>query len=80
MSFNVKAYYLIYCLCFSISLVSGQNQKLADSLIALYNSGNYQGDEATLLSNIAVNEKNPEFVHVRFWAESGIMRDPHPES
>ncbi len=59
MSFKVKANFVICFLCFTFHFVSGQNQKLADSLIALYKSGKYQGDEATMLSNIAVNEKNP---------------------
>ena len=60
MFFKEKAYYVICFLCISIHFVSGQNQKLADSLIAHYKSGIYQGDEAAILSNIAVNEKNPE--------------------
>jgi len=60
MSFKVKVNIVIYFLCFTFHFVSGQNQKLADSLIALYKSGKYQGGEVVILNDIAVNEKKPE--------------------
>lgn len=55
-----KEYYLIGCICIFSFLVTGQNQKLADSLINQYQSANYQGDESILLLKIAENEQNPE--------------------
>lgn len=60
MFFKVKANFVLIFLCFTIHIVTSQNQKLADSLIALYNSGKYQGDEATILRDISINEKNPD--------------------
>ncbi|MGB5430404.1 adenylate/guanylate cyclase domain-containing protein, partial [Eudoraea sp.] len=60
MFFKVKAKFVIFFLCFTTQIVSGQNQKLADSLITEYKSGKYLVDEATILSNIAINEKNPD--------------------
>jgi class 3 adenylate cyclase len=60
MFFKVKNKYVVFFLCFTVFIVSSQNQKLADSLIMEYESGKYPGDEATILKNIAINEKNPD--------------------
>ncbi len=60
MSFKAKAFYLIGFFCFVIQLISAQDQKLADSLIALYKSGSYKDKEVVILSNIAFNEIHPE--------------------
>lgn len=46
---------------FFISLfVSGQDQKIADSLILIYESGEYQNEELSLLYEIAIHEKIPK--------------------
>jgi class 3 adenylate cyclase len=47
-------------LVFSGTFSFAQNQRVADSLILLYNSGSYQIDELDLLSKIASNETNGE--------------------
>ena len=60
MSFKAKACYLIGYFFFATQLISAQDQKLADSLIVLYKSGNYEGKEVVILSNIAFNEIDPE--------------------
>lgn len=39
---------------------TAQDQNLADSLIKLYTSENYGGEEITILKNIATNETNPD--------------------
>ncbi len=54
-----KAYYLIGFLWFTTYCAYGQNQKLADSLIMQYNSGNYF-HELELLREIAFEETNPD--------------------
>jgi len=59
MTFNGKAYCLIGFFCFISYFVNGQNQKLADSLIMEYNSGNYL-NELELLKEIAFEETNPD--------------------
>ena len=61
-SFIHKAYYLIGFFCLFTSILFGQNQKEADSLIILYESGSFQGDELELLKRIAEAETNPERV------------------
>ena len=56
-----KAYLFVGFFCFALS--SGfafQDQKLADSLIAVYQSGAYQGDERDILEIIAGEETNPD--------------------
>ncbi len=61
MIFKRKAYYLLigfFCLISTITF--GQEQKLADSLVILYNSGLYEEEEEVILLNIAVNEMNPD--------------------
>ena len=55
-----KAYYLIGFLCFTTCYVFGQDQKLSDSLIMIYEAGTYQGDELSLLKRIVDVETNPE--------------------
>ena len=60
MSFKAKACYLIGYFFIATQLISAQDQKLADSLIVLYKSGNYEGKEVVILSNIAFNEIDPE--------------------
>ena len=60
MSFKTKACYLIGFFCFVVQLISAQDQKLADSLIAVYQSGNFKDEEVVILSNIAFNEIHPE--------------------
>ncbi len=59
-SFTRKAYCLIGFLCFSTCFFYGQNQKLTDSLINLYQSGSYQDNELDLLKNIMQNESDPK--------------------
>ena len=60
MTFNGKAYCLIGFFCFLCYFVNGQNQRLADSLIVVYESGTFQNDELALLKNIAEEENNPD--------------------
>jgi len=55
-----KACYLIGFLCFTHNWVEGQDQKIADSMINLYNSGTYQNNKLEILLKIAENETNPE--------------------
>jgi tetratricopeptide (TPR) repeat protein len=47
---------------FSFSLIYSQDQKLADSLIKLYESGKYDGDKLLLLEQISAEETNPDVV------------------
>ncbi len=61
MYFKRKAYYfLIVFFCFTIHFVSGQDQKLADSLVKIYKE-NILNDTAKLklLRNISFNETDP---------------------
>jgi class 3 adenylate cyclase len=59
--FKSIAYSLIGFFCFTTSLLLGQqNQRLADSLILLYNSQSFSGDGLVLLSKIAEAETNPD--------------------
>ena len=61
MIFKRKAYYfLIGFLCLGYSVIFAQDQKVADSLIALFNSGFYDEDEEDILLNISLNEMNPD--------------------
>jgi adenylate cyclase len=61
MFFKRKAYYLIIgFFSFTFTIISGQDQKVADSLVVLYNSGLYQDEEVVILLNIAINEMNPD--------------------
>ena len=61
MFFRRKAYYFVIgFFSFAFTIISGQNQKVADSLVVLYNSGLYQDDETAILLEIAVNEMNPD--------------------
>jgi len=61
MFFRRKAYYFVIgFFSFAFTIISGQNQKVADSLVVLYNSGLYQDDETAILLDIAVNEMNPD--------------------
>lgn len=60
MYLKVKAYYILIGLfCLISTVMIGQDQKLADSLINIYNSGSYQDDELVLLSKIAGEVTNP---------------------
>ena len=59
MPINRKAYYLIGFLCFLTFFLFGQNQKLADSLINLYESGSYEENELDLLRQIVEDETDP---------------------
>jgi len=54
-----KAYYLIGFLWFTTYFSYGQNQKLADSLVLLFETGTYLDDELDLLERIAFQETNP---------------------
>ena len=61
MFFKYRAYYLLigfFCIIFNV--VIAQDQKLADSLIILYESGNYQQNELELLRKISTEETNPD--------------------
>jgi len=61
MSIKAKAYYvLIGFFCLSIYSAFTQNQKLADSLIAQYNSRLYKGSEFEILKIISEEETNSE--------------------
>ena len=61
MSSKIIAYYiLIGSFCFSTKIVSGQDQKFADSLIVQYESGVFQDDELELIKNIAEELINPD--------------------
>jgi class 3 adenylate cyclase len=60
MRIKKKAYYLIGLFCFITSSVLGQDQKKADSLIALYNSGDYIVNELDLLADILDYESDPD--------------------
>ena len=60
MTFKKKAYFLIGFFCFITCSIYGQDQKIADSLIALYNSGLYQDKELDLIYRITKYESNPE--------------------
>jgi len=55
-----KAYYLIGFFYFISYITFGQDQKLADSLIAIYESGSFPDEDLVLLRNIAEEETNPE--------------------
>jgi len=56
-----KAYcFIIGFFYFLTSFVYTQDQKLADSLILIYESGQYQEEELFVLGKIALNEQNPE--------------------
>jgi adenylate cyclase len=61
-SFSRKAYYLIGLFYFFTCFFYGQNQKKSDSLIMLYESGTFQGDELDLLKNIVNDETDPKRV------------------
>ena len=58
MRINKKAYLILGFFYFAINVTFGQDQKLADSLVAAYNSGAYEEDELVILSNIAIEETN----------------------
>jgi class 3 adenylate cyclase/Tfp pilus assembly protein PilF len=61
MSIKAKDYYvLIGFFCLSIYSAFTQNQKLADSLIAQYNSRLYKGSELEILKIISEEETNSE--------------------
>ena len=53
-------YCLFIILVLTGSFCHGQNQKVADSLIALYNSGSYTMDEFDLIDKIAANETDAQ--------------------
>ena len=55
-----KAYYLIGFFFFIPHSVFNQDQKLADSLIAIYESGSFLDEGLVLLRSIAEEETNPE--------------------
>ncbi|MBT8184472.1 MAG: tetratricopeptide repeat protein, partial [Eudoraea sp.] len=59
-SIKEKACLIAGFFCFAFSMVSGQDQKLADSLIGVYNSGSFAEDELDLLSKIVLEETNPD--------------------
>ncbi len=56
----MKAYFTIGFFCFVGLLARSQDQKLADSLIRVYETGTYSEDERDLLAQIAAEETNPE--------------------
>jgi class 3 adenylate cyclase len=58
MKYSLKAYVLLGFFCFTVFLSKGQDQKLADSLRLLYESGSFESGELELLSEIAIEETN----------------------
>ncbi len=52
---NIAYYILIGFFCFITKIVSGQDQKVSDSLILHYESGTYNDDELELLNKIVIN-------------------------
>jgi class 3 adenylate cyclase/tetratricopeptide (TPR) repeat protein len=60
MTIKKKAYLIIGFFCFISYVVIGQDQKLADSLINVYNSRSYQDDELDILAKIISEETNPD--------------------
>ncbi len=58
MRINEKAFLMLGFFYFVINVTFGQDQKLADSLVVLYNSGSYEEDELVILANIAIEETN----------------------
>ena len=60
MIFKRKSFFLIGVYFLFTQFFVAQNQKVADSLIDIYNSGNYKGDVYLLLRNISQEETNPE--------------------
>ena len=60
MCIKSKAYCLIGFFCFATSFVTGQDQKIADSLINQYNSGLNSDNELIILGKIGMEETNPE--------------------
>jgi class 3 adenylate cyclase len=60
MSNKEKAYVIIGFFCFITHFAVCQDQKLADSLIMEYNSGNYGNNELDILANITLEETNPD--------------------
>lgn len=58
----IKAYLCTGLFLLSLNFILGQNQKLADSLIARYQSGNFQENELDLLKRISEEETDPKIV------------------
>lgn len=56
----MKKFWIIITVILVGQFCYAQNQKLADSLIDVYNSGSYQMDELDLLADIASNETDPQ--------------------
>ncbi|PWK19900.1 adenylate/guanylate cyclase domain-containing protein [Xanthomarina spongicola] len=58
---HFKAYYLLIgCFYFFIQAAYSQEQKQADSLKTLYNTGDYKESELEILSSILMSEINPD--------------------
>ncbi len=55
-----RAYLLIGLFCFITSSIFGQDQRKADSLISVFNSGDYDESELDLLADILGYESDPE--------------------
>ena len=60
MSFKEKAYLTIGLFCFVFNSAISQDQRMADSLIAVYNSESFEGDELDILVRIVQEETNPD--------------------
>lgn len=60
MSFKDKAYLMIGLFCFVFNSAISQDQRMADSLIAVYNSESFEGDELDILVRIVQEETNPD--------------------
>lgn len=71
MFLNRKAYYfLIGLFCFTSSIVSGQDQKLADSLLTIYQEGKLEGlEKLELLRNLSFNEIHNLDASIRYAEE-----------
>ena len=55
----IKAYLYAGLFLLSLNFIFGQNQKLADSLIARHLSGNFQENDLDLLKRISEEETDP---------------------
>lgn len=69
---QAACYFVIGCFHISFNLLQAQNQKLSDSLIQQYESGEFGGSELELLLQIANEETQPE--EKLAWSEALILK------
>ena len=60
MALRQKTCLLISFFCLVSTVITGQDQKTADSLIRVYQEGFYPDDKLAILKGIASNERNPD--------------------